>query len=335
MGIRLSVKLLWTMLVVLAILVLMLLILLTAFGIADLLTDGGRTDESPPAEGGRGPADGGAATGVGSLEGMRICFLRGRDGNYGLYVMGLNGGRAEKVAEGLRSDTSFDWSPDGSRVAFVDTRNDLYVADADGTDRTLLIERSSNLPGSGQYNPAWSPDGRKIAFESHGGDDAPGLHVVNADGTGKRQIVGERLVSYYYPEWSRDGRSIIVQRTEGYAEMYVVEANGGNQRPLNRKAPLDMNAPAYSPATEKIAYMNSRHGSYEIYVMGADGTGETRLTNNDTVDAYPSWSPGGKKLLYYSIVGDDSEIYMMDADGTGQRRLTDTFEDELEPTWVP
>ena len=95
--------------------------------------------------------------------------------------------------------------------------------------------------------------------------------------------------------------------------------------------------PGYSPSplTTKIAFSSERDGNFEIYVMNANGTIPTRLTNNATADAAPSWSPDGTKIAFRSRRDGNSEIYVMNANGTNQTRLTNNATADLEPSWRP
>jgi Tol biopolymer transport system component len=94
--------------------------------------------------------------------------------------------------------------------------------------------------------------------------------------------------------------------------------------------------PVESPRENgKIAFMSTRDGNWEIYVMNADGTNPTRLTNNDDLDQDPDWSPDGEKIVFISDRDGNTEIYVMNADGTGQTRLTNTRSFELAPVWSP
>jgi TolB protein len=96
--------------------------------------------------------------------------------------------------------------------------------------------------------------------------------------------------------------------------------------------------PAYAtfPGTQgKIAFQSDRDGNLEIYTMNADGSGQTRLTNNGAIDEHPKWSPDGKKIAFDSNRDGNLEIYTMNADGSGQTRITNnTVFDEM-PTWSP
>ena len=85
----------------------------------------------------------------------------------------------------------------------------------------------------------------------------------------------------------------------------------------------------------RIAFSSERDGNLEIYVMNADGTGQTRLTNNPAEDEEPAWSPDGTRIAFHSHHNGNREIYVMNADGSGQTRLTNNPADESEPAWSP
>jgi TolB protein len=88
----------------------------------------------------------------------------------------------------------------------------------------------------------------------------------------------------------------------------------------------------------KIVFATMRDGNAEIYSMNANGSGQTRLTNNPWSDNYPSWSPDGTKIAFVADVGGGStpqEIYVMNADGSAQTRLTDNTSGDNNPRWSP
>ena len=67
--------------------------------------------------------------------------------------------------------------------------------------------------------------------------------------------------------------------------------------------------------------------------MNADGSGQTRLTDNPEEDAFPNWSPDGRRIAFYSDLDGNEEVYVMNADGSGQTRLTDNPEEDAFPSW--
>jgi len=85
----------------------------------------------------------------------------------------------------------------------------------------------------------------------------------------------------------------------------------------------------------KIAFCSSLDGNWEIYVMDADGSNQTRLTNNPAYDMDPSWSPNGERIAFWSHRDGNWEIYVMNADGSGQTRLTYNLASDTYPDWSP
>ena len=102
--------------------------------------------------------------------------------------------------------------------------------------------------------------------------------------------------------------------------------------------PLQPNQSAFgtSPGpNEQIAFYSERDGNQEIYVMNADGSNQTRLTNNPGNDSDPSWSPDHTMIAFESDRDGNSNIYVMNADGSNQNRLTNNPADDSNPRWSP
>jgi hypothetical protein len=78
-----------------------------------------------------------------------------------------------------------------------------------------------------------------------------------------------------------------------------------------------------------------RDGNNEIYVMNADGSGQTRLTNQPELDGQPRWSPDGSRIAFLSLRDGNSEIYLMNADGSDPVNLTNSPANEDNPAWSP
>ena len=243
-----------------------------------------------------------------SPDGRRIAFMRfspaGRNWggqNWDVYVMNTDGSGQRRLARNAWLAAPA-WSPDGRKIAFERPRRDrnaegdiirseIFVVNADGSGERRLTRNTVR-----DSNPVWSPDGRRIAFESNWQ-----LNVMNADGSGQRRLTrnGGRN---FAPAWSPDGQQIVFERR------------------LGRKK--------YGPCSGC-----GKASTFEIHVMNADGTGPQRLT---TKGAQPGWSPDGQKIAFMSERDGNPEIYTMNADGSQQRNLTRTPGwHESWPVWSP
>src|SRR5260221_1317060 len=100
-------------------------------------------------------------------------------------------------------------------------------------------------------------------------------------------------------------------------------------------APSEVAGPATTSAQGKIAFTSNRDGNNEVYVMNADGTGVTRLTNDPAIDQDPAWSPDGSRITFTSTRNGNYDIYVMNADGTCVTQLTTTTTSlgSTRPAW--
>ena len=162
--------------------------------------------------------------------------------------------------------------------------------------------------------PVWSPDGRRIAFDS----DRDGnweIYVMNADGSGVTRLTDNDAADGF-PAWSPDGRRITFDSDrDGNWEIYVMNADGSGVARLTDNGAAD-GFPAWSPDGRRIAFESNRDGNVEIYLMNPDGSGVVRLTYNGAADFSPAWSPDGRRIAFYSNRDDGNwDIYVMNAAG--------------------
>ena len=286
----------------------------------------------------------------------QIAFSSNRDGNYEIYVMNAEGANLQKLTNNPAADHSPSWSPDGKRIVFMSARDghvdahgspifEIYVMDADGGNPQNL---TNNL--SYETSPSWSPDGKRIAFDSNrDGRFNWEIYVMDADGGNVQRLTNNPDPNGHpddrYPSWSPDGKRIVFSaRREGHVvhnldityEIYVMDADGQNEQRLTENRNNDW-YPSWSPDGQRIAFASDRKGdlgNFDIHVMDADGGNQQKLTNHRAWDSSPSWSPNGKRIVFRSKRDGNWEIYVMDADGGNLQNLTNNRHFDASPAWL-
>jgi Tol biopolymer transport system component len=210
-------------------------------------------------------------------------------------------------------------------LAFVDGAfGNIYVINSDGTGTLALTKNQWSA------EPAWSPDGSRIAFVRYRESEGQGIFVMNANGTG---IVGYSTGrgDDRSPAWSPDGAHIafVSYRDSGNAEIYVMTADGKNPVRLTRDAGRDAD-PAWSPDGSRIAFARNS----QVYTMNSDGSAVTKLTPDGVKDSQPAWSPDGSMIAFSrEAPSGNSAIFTMQADGSAPTRLTQDFMHAGNPAW--
>ena len=163
------------------------------------------------------------------------------------------------------------------------------------------------------------------------------IWLMNADGSDQRQLTNDPALDVE-PAWGPGGKHIVFVTARDdplKLSLYVMDADGGDQHKLVSTPGGLCMGPVWSPDRARIAFFSNVDGNFELYIVNADGTDLTNLTNNPANDSRPSWSPDGKRLVFVSDRDDGENIYILDlSSGTVTRLTTGYYTDNL-PHWSP
>jgi TolB protein len=226
-------------------------------------------------------------------------------------------------------------SPDGKRMVFIkvlEGREQLFVAEVDGHNEHQMTHDATD-----KEDPAWSPDGRQLAYVLVGPRNS--LHVMNIDGSGD-QVLTPPTQSPIHPEWMPDGRSILYCTDDDLhppqknaAEIYRIDVTTGRIATLISGGVNTYPAP--SPDGTRIAFRKMLDTNSEVFVANLDGTGMKNLTNNPTFEGWPAWSPDGKRIAFAGNRNGIYQLFVMNADGSDVRLVANTEGRATAPKWSP
>ena len=291
-----------------------------------------------------------------------IAFVSDRDSttalNDEIYLTDEHGAPAVRLTNHPATDTTPAVSPNGKQIAFASRRDtpefpnpegelELYVmgaSDEDGDGNGDHLRRLTDNAAT-DTTPAWSPGGRKLAFQSNR-DGNNEIYVIDADGTGPPINLTNHPANDQLPVFSPDGSRLAFATTrDGNFELYLMAADGSAPTNLTRN-PANDAWPEFSPNGSRLAFGSTREasvaGEVDIWVMPIEGAAapanltEAMVTN----ERWPAWSPDGTKLAFWSGTGNglgsDAELYVVDADGTGTpTNLTRNQAGDAFPDWGP
>lgn len=218
-----------------------------------------------------------------------------------------------------------------SKIVFCSNRDgnwELYMMDYDGYNQTRLTFNKVT-----DYMPAWSADGRKIAYTSYVGDKAI-LYLLEVY-EGKRHEIYSRGTSFA-PNFSPDGKKLVFcsQEDGGNTEIYVATSDGENVRRLTFNKSIDT-APCWSPTSRQIAFTSDRGGTPQIYIMDAEGSNVTRVSFGGTYHDAPAWSSQGDNIAYVSRVDQIFDLYLLNLRTKQIMKLTEGNARNEYPSWSP
>ena len=239
---------------------------------------------------------------------------------------------AHRIADAVYEKLTGEKGVFSTRIAYVSKAGGgsylLRIADADGEGGQVALTSREPI-----ISPAWSPDGRELAYVSF--ENRKAAIWVQDVASGKRRMVANFRGSNSAPAWSPDGTQLAVTLSrEGGSQIFLIDRNGGNVRRLTTSSAIDTE-PVFSPDGKTLYFVSDRGGGPQIYRMPVAGGAAERVTFVGGYNISPALSPDGRQLAYISRQGGAYRVVVQDLAGGGApRTVTETRADQ-RPSFSP
>src|SRR6267142_957039 len=237
---------------------------------------------------------------------------------------------AHRIADFVYEKLTGEKGVFSTRIAYVMKRGNRYelqIADADGDGEETALASFEPI-----ISPAWSPDGRRLAYVSF--EAKKPVVYVHSLQDGKRNVVANFKGSNSAPAWSPDGRTLAVTLSrEGGSQIFLINPDGSGVRRLTSSSAIDTE-PRFSPDGQWIYFTSDRGGSPQVYRMPAGGGEPQRVTFEGSYNVTPRLSPDGKMLAYITRNGGKFQVALLDLANKQVQIITDSDRDE-SPSFAP
>jgi TolB protein len=237
---------------------------------------------------------------------------------------------AHRIADFVYEKLTGEKGVFSTRIAYVVKRGNRYelqIADADGAGEETALASFEPI-----ISPAWSPDGRRLAYVSF--ENRKPVVYVHSLLDGKRNVAANFKGSNSAPAWSPDGKQLAVSLSrEGGSQIFLVNPDGSGVRRLTTSSAIDTE-PRFSPDGKWLYFTSDRGGSAQIYRMPATGGEPQRVTFEGSYNVSPRLSPDGKTLAYITRNSGKFQVALQDLANKQVQIITDSDRDE-SPSFSP
>jgi TolB protein len=237
---------------------------------------------------------------------------------------------AHRIADFVYEKLTGEKGVFSTRVAYVVKRSNRYelqIADADGAGEETALASFEPI-----ISPAWSPDGRRLAYVSF--EAKKPVVYVHSLQDGKRNVVANFKGSNSAPAWAPDGKTLAVTLSrEGGSQIFLINPDGSGARRLTSSSAIDTE-PRFSPDGQWIYFTSDRGGSPQVYRMPVAGGEPQRVTFEGSYNVSPRLSPDGKTLAYIARNGGKFQVALLDLANKQLQIITDSDRDE-SPSFAP
>lgn len=277
-----------------------------------------------------------------SHDGSKIVFHSSRDGNFEIYIMDADGANQNRLTHNPWSDANPSMSPDGQFIAFNSNRegwgvgeptgHQIYIMDINGDNLRDLTREGFNwgepkAPHSSNIYPRWGKNG-EILYLSNRANGFMEIYLIGDNGENRRQVSYHRQ-HHYNVFWSPDQSRIFFDthvdgmssaNGDGGWDIQSVNTSGGEREDVTNNRNYEDYDGTISPDGTKIIY--NRSGSPGLFIMNADGSGQSNELFIEESAFSPRWSPDGKSLVFTSSRDGHRELYLFDLETREAKRLT-------------
>ncbi|QAZ41323.1 Tol-Pal system protein TolB [Methylibium sp. Pch-M] len=237
---------------------------------------------------------------------------------------------AHRIADAIYEKLTGEKGVFSTRIAYVTKgggRYTLWVTDADGEGGQSALASPEPI-----ISPAWSPDGRELAYVSF--ESRKAVVYVQEVASGKRRTLASFRGSNSAPAWSPDGRQLALTLSrDGGSQLFVMGRDGEGVKRLTSSGAIDTEA-TWAPDGKSIYFVSDRGGSPQIYRVPAGGGNAERVSFGGSYNISPAISPDGRTMAYISRDGGAFRVQVMDLASGTARAVSDTKDDE-SPSFAP
>ncbi|WP_445715695.1 TolB family protein [Flavobacterium sp.] len=270
-----------------------------------------------------------------------IIYNSKQDGNFEVYTMNPDGSNPKNISNHPKTDYAFCSSENGKSIYFYSNRDgndEIYKMNLDG----LKVENISNHPSSDRV-PEISKNEKWLAFQSDRDEKSGEIYLMNLESKNIIRLTNNNLYEES-PCFSSNGKKILFTRQikekkdtleVSNGEIFIMDLKTKKEIRLTNKDGFDSGA-KFSPNQKQIAFYGKDEitGNYDIFIMNADGTNLTNLTNDVLEDYSPTWSPEGSWLAFTRGNAENYDVWIINIHTKELRRLTTQPKRDESPFWI-